>query len=157
MVMLLALRTPFGRLAALVALLLVVGCGRLDRECRAVSETANAFIADSERQRPRAGASRAETVKAELATATRYDRLAADLAALKVESSELEPEVRSYRELAEHSAAALRAVADALGRGDFEAARSKRVELDAAAKGEGPLVARINGICGTAKVDARAP
>ena len=154
---LLALRTAFGRLAASVALLSVAACGRLDRECRAVSGTANAFIAESERQRPRPDATPAETVKAELATATRYDRLAADLAALKVESSELEPEVRSYRELAEHSAAALRAVADAFGRGDFEAARSKRIELDAAAKGEGPLVARINGICGTAKADARAP
>jgi len=154
---LLALRIAFGRRSAPVALLVVVGCGRLDQECRAVSGTANAFIADSERQRPRAGATPAETVKAELATAARYDRLAADLAALKVESSELAPEVRSYRELAEHSAAALRAVADALGRGDFEAARSKRIELDAAAKGEAPLVARINGICGTSKGDARAP
>jgi hypothetical protein len=154
---LLALRTAFGRLAVPVALLVSVGCGRLDSECRAVSATANAFIAESERQRPRADATPAETVKTELATAVRYDRLAADLAALKVESSELVPEVRSYRELAEHSAAALRAVADALGRGDFEAARSKRIELDAAAKGEAPLVARINGICGTGKPDARAP
>jgi hypothetical protein len=154
---LLALRTVLGRLAVAVAMLAVVACGRLDRECRAVSGTANAFLAESERQRPRAGATAAETVTAELSTAARYDRLAADLAALKVESSELEPEVRSYRELAEHSAAALRAVAGALGRGDFEAARSKRIELDAAAKGEAPLVARINGICGTAKTDARAP
>src|SRR6187549_3071951 len=50
---LLALRTAFGRLAASVALLSVAACGRLDRECRAVSGTANAFIAESERQRPR--------------------------------------------------------------------------------------------------------
>lgn len=147
----------FGRLAALVSCLSVLGCGRLERECRAVSATANAFIAESERLRPRADATPAETVKAELATAARYDRLAADLSALGVESSELVPEVRSYRELAEHSAAALRAVAGALGSGDFEAARSKRIELDAAARGEGPLVERINVICGTAKSDAGAP
>jgi len=147
----------FGRLAALVSWLTVLGCGRLERECRAVSRTANAFIAESERLRPRAGATPAETMKAELSTAARYERLAADLSALAVESSELVPEVRSYRELAEHSAAALRAVAAALGSGDFEAARSKRIELDAAARGEGPLVERINVICGTAKPDAGAP
>ena len=152
-----SLPVRFGCFAALVSCFGILGCGRLERECRAVSATANAFIAESERLRPRADATPAETVKAELATAARYDRLAADLSALAVESSELVPEIRSYRELAEHSAAALRAVADALGRGDFEAARSKRIELDAAARGEGPLVERINGICGTAKREAGAP
>jgi len=152
-----SLSVLFGHSAALVSCLGLLGCGRLERECRAVSATANAFIAESERLRPRAGATPDETVKAELATAARYDRLAADLAALAVESSELVPEVQSYRELAEHSASALRAVATALGAGDFEAARSKRIELDAAARGEAPLVERINVLCGTAKPDARAP
>jgi len=147
----------FGRAAALVSCFAFAGCGRLERECRAVSASANGFIAESERLRPRAGATPAETVKAELATAARYDRLAADLSALAVESSELVPEIQSYRALAEHSAAALRAVAGALERGDFEAARSKRIELDAAARGEAPLVERINVICGTAKSDAGAP
>lgn len=135
----------------------VAGCGRLGRECRAVSETANAFIAESERLRPRANATPEETVKAELATAARYERLAADLSALKVESTELVPEVERYRALAEHSAQALRAAAAALEKNDFEAAREKRIELDAAARGEAPLVERINVVCGTARGDASAP
>ena len=152
-----ALRSVLGRAAWLLAFGALTACGRLERECRAVTATANAFIAESGRLRPRAGATQEETVQAELAMAARYDRLAADLAALKVESSELSPEVERYRALAEHSASALRAVAGALGRSDFEAARSKRIELDAAARGEGPLVERINELCGTAKTDAHAP
>jgi hypothetical protein len=144
--------------AVLVLLVSSAGCGRLTRECRAVTETANAFIVESERLRPRANATADETVKAELATAARYERLAADLTALKVESSELLPEVERYRALAEHSAQALRAAAAAFGRNDFEAARTKRIELDAAARGEGPLVERINELCGTAgRHDASAP
>ena len=80
-------------LGAAALLFLQTACGKLDRECSAVSSTANAFIAESERQRPRADAKPEDTVKAELATAARYERLASDLAALKVESSELSPEV----------------------------------------------------------------
>jgi hypothetical protein len=154
-----SLRPPsrFVPLVAVSGLALVAACSKLDGECRAVSTTANAFIAESERQRPRADATPEETVKAELATAARYERLAADLAALKVESSELSPEVERYRALAEHSAAALRSAAAAFGRGDFEAARSKRIELDAASKGEVPLVQRINELCGTAKAETHAP
>jgi hypothetical protein len=144
-----------GRLVLPVALLCVLpGCGRLDRECRAVSATANAFIRDSERLKPQPGATPEATMQAELAAAARYDKLAADLLALNVESSELSPEVKSYRELAEHSAASLRAVASAFGRGDFEAARAKRIELELAARGEAPLVDTINRICGTAKTGA---
>jgi len=138
-----------GRLPIPALCLLALGCGRLERECRAVSGTANAFIAESDRKRPRGDATPDEVVKMELATASRYEKLAADLLALKVESSELSPEVTRYRELAEHSAASLRAVAAALARSDFEAARQKRVELDREAQGEGPLVTKINGICGT--------
>jgi hypothetical protein len=146
-----------GRLVFRVSLfLLATGCGRLERECRAVSGTANAFIAESERQRPRPNATPEETTKAELATAARYDKLALDLKALKVESSELQPEVLRYRTLAEHSAESLRAVAGAFGRGDFETAREKRVELDREARGEGPLVQKINEICGTTKPAADA-
>jgi hypothetical protein len=137
------------RVTAALLCVAVLGCGRLGRECRAVSGTANAFIADSERQRPRADATPAQTVTAELKTAERYEKLAADLRALKVESSELSPEVARYRELAEHSALSLRAVAAALARSDFETARARRIELDRAAQGEGPLVAKINAICGT--------
>lgn len=142
----------FGRLALSVACVFVAaGCSRLDRDCRAVTATANTFIADSGRQHPQPNATSEQTVKAELATAVRYEKLAADLESLKIESSELEPEVMSYRTLAEHSAASLRAVAAALASGDFETARQKRVELDREARGEGPLVAKINAICGATK------
>ena len=150
-----ALHRGFGWLGVVMALAAgASSCSRLGGECRAVSETANAFIAESERLRPRPNATPEETVKAELATAARYVRLAADLAALKVESSELLPEVERYRALAEHSAQALRAVAAALEKNDFEAARTKRIELDAAARGESPLVERINVVCGSARRDA---
>jgi hypothetical protein len=147
----------FGRLLARVScVLLLAGCGRLERECRGVSATANAFIAESERQRPRPNATRDETTKAELATAARYDKLASDLKALHVESDELLPEVERYRTLAEHSAESLRAVAAAFARGDFDTARAQRVELDREARGEGPLVQKINEICGTTKPAADA-
>jgi hypothetical protein len=147
-----------GRPLVPVALLLALaGCGRLERECRAVSATANAFILESERLRARPGSTPEATVQAELMTAARYDKLAADLLALDVGSSELSPEVKSYRELAEHSAASLRAVAAAFGKGDFEAARAKRIELERAARGEAPLVEKINRICGTGHTDAASP
>jgi hypothetical protein len=141
------------RVALVVTLAaLTSACGRLDRECRALSTRANAFIAESEGHRPKPDASPEETARESLATAARYDRLAADLAAIDVQSSKLRPEVDAYRALAERAASSLRAVARALGENDFDTARRKRVELDTAAKGEGPLVARINKICGlTAK------
>jgi hypothetical protein len=140
---------------SLACLLVVSGCGRLRRECRGVSATANAFIAESGKVRPKPNATQEETVKAELATAVRYEKLAADLESLKVESSELSPEVARYRTLAEHSAASLRAVAAALTRGDFDTARQKRIELDREARGEGPLVRKINEICGSTPDAAR--
>jgi hypothetical protein len=141
----------FGRFGLSVACLLVVsGCGRLRRECGAVSATANAFIAESGKLRPQPNATQEETAKAELATAVRYEKLDADLKSLKVESSELLPEVTRYRTLAEHSASSLRAVAAALTQGDFETARQKRIELAREARGEGPLVRKINELCGSA-------
>lgn len=150
-------RLVFGRFGfQLVCLLVVTGCGRLHAECREVSATANAFIAESGKLRPQPNATPEETVKAELATAVRYEKLAADLQRLKVESSELLPEVKRYRTLAEHSAASLRAVAAALAGGDFETARQKRIELDREARGEAPLVVKINAICGSAPVPADA-
>lgn len=132
-----------------VAFVLVVAtaCGRQTRECRAVTARANTFIADSEKLRPAEGASKEQTREQALATAHRYERLAADLAALGVESSDLAPEVERYRALALRSAAALRSVAVALASKNFDAARALRVDLDQAARGEAPLVARINAIC----------
>jgi hypothetical protein len=56
--------------------------------------------------------------------------------------------VEKYADLAARSAASLRSAAQALKTGHFEQARRQRVELDAAAKSEGPLVARINATCG---------
>jgi hypothetical protein len=139
------------RAAAFVALW---GCGRLDRECTAFSTRANAFIKEGAGHKPKPDASPADTAREALATAERYDRLATDLAALDIQSSELRPEVDRYRELAERSAASLKSVARALGDDDFETARRKRVELDAAAKGEAPLVAKINAICGVTSAPA---
>jgi hypothetical protein len=133
-----------------VALLVAaaLGCGRLDEECRAVTARANAFLAEAAALTPKQGATREHTREQALAMAERYDLLARDLGAIRVDSKKLRPEVESYRALALRSAAALRAVAAALAAGEFETARKKRVELDAASKGEAPLVGRINAICG---------
>lgn len=138
-------------LLSTVGLWTALGCGKLDRECKSVSATANAFIAESERLHPKPDATPEETVQAELRTAARYEKLASDLAALKIESDELAPDVERYRALAEHAAGSLRAVAGALSRGDFEAARAKRIELDREARGEAPLVTHINEVCGISR------
>lgn len=132
----------------LPALLLTLGCGKLRSECDAVVKTANAFITESASHRPAPGAPPEQAAREALETANRYDKLARDLAAIRVESDELRPEVERYAALADRSAASLRAAAQALGTKNFEQARQKRVELDAAAKNERPLVARINALCG---------
>jgi hypothetical protein len=137
---------PVGRGALMV--LAALGCGRLDDECRAITARANAFLAETAKHSPREGATREQTREQALAMAERYDLLARDLGAIRVDSEKLRPEVESYRALAFRSSASLRAVAVALAAGDFEAARKKRVELDEAGRGEGPLVGRINAICG---------
>jgi hypothetical protein len=139
------------RRALAVAALAVgaLGCGRLERECRSVTTRANTFIAEGERNRPKVASTPANTAREALDTAARYDRLAADLAAVEIGTSELRAEVDRYRALAERSAASLRAVARALSDSDFDTARRKRVELAAATeKEELPLVAKINEICG---------
>jgi hypothetical protein len=124
----------------------LLGCGKLRDECRAVVSTANAFIAVGP---PAPGASKGpeQTALEARALADRYDKLATDLGALPVESEELAAEVESYRKLALSAATSLRAAASALERKDWETARKKRVEFDEAARGEAPLVARINGLC----------
>lgn len=135
-------------LRLLLVALAALGCGRLDEECRAVTARANTFLAETAGLAPKQGATREQTREQALAMAERYDLLARDLGAIRVESKQLKPEVESYRALAMRSAAALRAVAVALAVNDFETARKKRVDLDKASRGEGPLVARINAICG---------
>jgi hypothetical protein len=127
--------------------LIALGCGKLRRECDALVKTANAFIAESARRRPSPDAPPEQAAREALETAARYDKLASDLAAIRVESDELRPEVERYADLAVRSAASLRAAAHSLKTGHFEQARQKRVELDAAAKTEGPLVAKINSVC----------
>jgi hypothetical protein len=134
-------------LRSFVLALSLLACGRVEHECRSLTTTANAFILASEEKRLPPEASPAETARAALATAERYERLAADLAALELKSKALIPEVARYRELALGSASSLRAVAKALDARDFETARQKRVEFDRAARAEAPLVARINAVC----------
>jgi hypothetical protein len=133
--------------AGLLVGLAALGCGKLDEECRAVTARANAFLAETATLAPKQGASREQTQEQALAMALRYELLARDLGAIRVESDKLKPEVESYRALALRSASSLRAVAVALASSDFDTARGKRVELDAAGRGEGPLVGRINTIC----------
>jgi hypothetical protein len=128
--------------------LCALACSELRRECDAVVKTANAFISDSARHRPLPNAPPEQAAREALETADRYDKLARDLAAIRVTSDELRPDVERYAALAVRSSASLRAAAQALRTRHFEQARKQRVELDAAAKSEGPLVARINATCG---------
>ena len=132
----------------LAAATLSFACGKLRRECDSVVKTANAFIDESARRRPSPDAQPEQAAREALESADRYDELARDLAAIRVESDELRPEVERYADLAVRSSASLRAAAQALKTRHFEQARIKRVELDTAAKSERPLVARINTICG---------
>jgi len=81
------------------------------------------------------------------ALADRYDDLAQRIDALHLTSPELLPRAERYQKLARGAAAALRDVAAAVEKGDAEGARRRRVEFDDIARGEGPLVADINGVC----------
>ena len=132
---------------ALLGVFALTGCGELRRECDAVVKRANAFLAESASHRPAPGAPPERAAEEARSTAARYEKLAADLAALDVKSGDLKPEVERYRELAQRSAASLKAAAHALETKHFEQARSERVALDRASKSEAPLVARINEIC----------
>lgn len=134
------------RLALVLLAFTLSGCGELRRECREVVSTANAFIAGNDKGKSAAHGPEA-TAREARALADRYDKLATDLRALAVESDELVGEVEAYRKLAISAASSLRAAATALENKDWETARKKRVEFDEAARGEGPLVARINAVC----------
>jgi hypothetical protein len=66
---------------------------------------------------------------------------------LHLESPDLVPRALRYQKLSREAAAALREVADAVGKGDAEGARRRRIQFDDIARGEAPLVADINAIC----------
>lgn len=127
-------------------------CGKFQqaRECGTFVKTVNAWLASPEgKPPPDAGASSDPQQIASEArrTAEHYASLGQSLAALHIQSEELGPRVKRYREIADSAALALRDVATALDHGDLETARKKRVEFDSIAQTEGPLVKSINGIC----------
>jgi hypothetical protein len=82
-----------------------------------------------------------------LALAARYEDLAQRIDALHLTSPELLPRAQRYQKLSREAAAALKDVADAVGKGDAEGARKRRVQFDDIARGEKPLVDDINAIC----------
>jgi len=99
---------------------------------------------------PSAAASSASPTSASaesVALAARYEDLARRIDALHLASAELVPRAVRYQKLAREASAALRDVADAVGKGDAEGARKRRVVFDDIARSEGPLVADINAVC----------
>jgi hypothetical protein len=139
------------RFAPALLALLGVSCGKFQqaRECASFVKVVNSWLA---RPTPAlvasAGPSDAKRVAAQArATAQHYAELSGSLADLHIQGEELLPRVQSYRAIAETAARTLREVADALDRGDLLQARQKRVEFDATAEREGPLVREINGVC----------
>lgn len=142
--MLLGVRAP----AAILMLLLFTGCGRFRKakECDLLAKAVAAWLA--RQPSPSVGATPTATLIAETrATAKNYEALDKELAALDVQSKELASRVARYRKLAADSAQALSDVARALESNDAELARRRRVDFDAIAKAEAPLVAEINREC----------
>jgi hypothetical protein len=143
-----------GRARFAPALLALVGvsCGKFQqaRECASFVKVVNSWLA---RPTPALAAnagspSDAKRVAAQArATAAHYVELSGSLAELHIQGEELSPRVQSYRQITETAARTLREVADALDHGDLLQARQKRVEFDATAEREGPLVREINGVC----------
>ena len=82
-----------------------------------------------------------------LSLAKRYDNLVVRIDALHLTSSELKPRAERYQKLAREAAKSLRDVAEAVEKGDSAGARQRRVQFDDIARGEGPLVTDINGVC----------
>ena len=148
------------RLVALV--LAVTGCGKFQqaRECAAFVKTVNTWlaspgakIADADADEDADAGTGAATdppkqVAAEARrTAQHYSELSQSLTALHVQGEELAPRVKRYEALADEAARTLLEVAHALDQGDLEKARKKRVDFDAVAQSEAPLVREINGVC----------
>lgn len=139
-------------LGLLTACALALGCGKFQqaRECGTFVKTVNAWLASpgAKIDVDAGPASDPKQVAADARrTAAHYVELSQSLGSLKVESEELAPRVKRYRELADGAAKTLTEVADALDRGQLDQARQKRVDFDTVAKGEGPLVQEINGLC----------
>lgn len=129
-------------------LTLLAGCGRFrkKKECDSLAKAVSAWLARQPSPSPSAvppSALIAET----RATAQNYEALDRELAALDIQSVELSARVARYRKLASDSAKALSDVARALESSDAELARRRRVDFDAIAKAEAPLVAEINREC----------
>lgn len=140
------------RYALVVLAMLGLSCGKFQqaRECATFVKLVNSWISrpDAEPAADAASASDAKQVAAQArATAARYAELSQSLANLHVQGEELSPRVKRYEELTRTAVRTLGEVADALDRGDLENARQKRIEFDATAEREAPLVKEINGIC----------
>ena len=126
-----------------------LGCAKFQtvRECGAFVEAIRAWKGKAPPAAPSAAASPAAAAVESLALADRYDDLARRIDGLHLSSSELVPRAVRYQKLSREAAAALRDVAEEVGKGDAEAARKRRVRFDDIARGEAPLVADINAIC----------
>jgi hypothetical protein len=137
-----------GFAAALCLAWLLGGCGKFQtaHECGSFVSTIKAWQSRS-LAAPSAKPSALSPAAESRILADRYDQLADTIDALHLKSPELVPRAERYQKLAREAAAALRDVADAVERSNPERARQRRVAFDDIARGEGPLVADINGIC----------
>lgn len=133
-------------LVTLVALAPACNRFRKAKDCERLASTVSAWLS---RQPPpkTASAEPKELALESRATAQRYRELDRELAALDIKSVDLVHRVQRYREIASQSARALDDAASALDRGDAELARRRRVEFDAIARSEAPLVGEINAQC----------
>ena len=137
---------------ALPLALALLGCSKFQtaRECGAFVEAIRTWKG----QAPKAAASAAVSPTSpaaasveSLALAERYDDLAHRIDGLHLTSADLVPRATRYQKLSREASAALRDVAEAVAKGDAEAARKRRVQFDDIARGEAPLVADINAVC----------
>jgi hypothetical protein len=138
-----------GALPVLLGLSLL-GCGKFQtaRECGTFLDTVKAWRNQAAKTDPSGPAPSPATASVESRVlAERYDDLAKRIDGLHLTSPELVPRATRYQKLSREAAAALREVAEAVEKGDADAARRRRVKFDDIAHGEGRLVADINGIC----------
>ena len=133
-----------------LCLLLAVssGCGRFRKakECGLLADAVAGWMKKGAAPSP-AGADTPALVADARATAARYRELDRTLSEIKLDSDELTPLVRRYRQMAVDSAEALEEVARALTDADLERARKLRVDFDTTVRAEAPLVEEINATC----------